>query len=249
MDGRSLTIGIVGGMSPESTLIYYRRIVHKHHEVFGDHTYPRIVIASVSFQQYITWQHDQAWGEIARGLEEEFRAVAAAGADFALLATNTMHKVLPSIESPVPVLNILDVISRYARGRGLGSIGLTGTAFTMGDGFYARGLEERGLRVVLPNPAQQGRIHRIIYDELIAGRVEPASVEEFAGIASDLSRRGAEAILLGCTELGLLAGGAAPGVEMIDSTLLHADAAWEMSVRERLAGRGAPPTLPAGDAR
>lgn len=238
MNGRSLAIGIVGGMSPESTLIYYRHIVRKHHEVFGDHSYPRIIIASVSFQQYITWQHNQNWGEIARGLEAEFRAVAAAGADFALLATNTMHKVLPSIESPVPVLNILDVISRYARERGVRSVGLTGTAFTMSDGFYARGLEERGLRVVLPNPPQQERIHHIIYDELIAGRVEPASVGEFAEIASDLSLRGAGAILLGCTELGLLARGGGLGVETIDSTLLHADAAWETSVAERLAGRG-----------
>ncbi len=244
-----MAIGIVGGMSPESTLIYYRHIVHRHHEIFGDHSYPRIVIASVSFQQYITWQHEQNWGEVTRGLEAEFRAVAAAGADFALLATNTMHKVLPALESPVPILNILDVISRYARGRAIRSIGLTGTAFTMADGFYARGLEERGLGVVLPSPAQQERIHRIIYDELIAGRVEPDSAEEFSGIASDLSRRGAEAILLGCTELGLLASGGAPGVEMIDSTLLHADAAWEMSTRERLAGRDAPATLRASDSR
>jgi aspartate racemase len=226
-------------MSPESTLIYYRRIVHRHQEVVGDHSYPRIVIASVSFQQYITWQHDGEWDEIGRGLEAEFRAVAAAGADFALLATNTMHKVLPSIESPVPVLNILDVISRHALGRGLGSVGLTGTAFTMGDGFYARGLEERGLRVVLPNPGQQERIHRIIYDELIVGRVERSSVKEFAEITSELSRRGAEVVLLGCTELGLLAGGDEFGVEMIDSTSLHADAAWETAMGAQIAARDA----------
>ncbi len=232
--GQALTIGIVGGMSPESTVIYYRRIVHKHQEVFGDHSYPRVVIASVSFQQYIEWQHEQDWDAIARGLEGEFRGVAAAGADFALLATNTMHKVLPDISSPVPVLNIMDVVARHALGRGLHRLGLTGTLFTMNDGFYARGLEERGLGVVLPDSAHQERIHRIIYDELIAGRVEPASVEEFATIAAALSRRGAEAILLGCTELGLLTEAGAFPVEVIDSTMLHADAAWELSVSARL---------------
>lgn len=237
--GQALTIGIVGGMSPESTVIYYRRIVRKHQEVFGDHGYPRVVIASVSFQRYVEWQHAQDWDSIARGLEGEFRAVAAAGADFALLATNTMHKVLPDISSPVPVLNIMDAVARHALGRGLSRLGLTGTLFTMSDGFYARGLEERGLGVVLPDGAQQERIHRIIYDELIAGRVEPASVEEFARIASDLSRRGAEAILLGCTELGLLTESGAFPAEVIDSTLLHADAAWELSVNARLPGSAA----------
>lgn len=232
--GQSLTIGIVGGMSPESTVVYYRRIVRKHLETFGDHSYPRLVVASVSFQQYVEWQHGLDWGAIARGLEGEFRAVAAAGADFALLATNTMHKVLPDISSPVPVLNIMDVVARHAHGRGLGRLGLTGTLFTMSDGFYARGLEERGLGVVIPDGAQQERIHRIIYDELIEGRVERTSVKEFAAIAEDLTQRGAEAILLGCTELGLLTELGAFPAEVLDSTLLHADAAWELSVNARL---------------
>lgn len=237
--GQTLTIGIVGGMSPESTVVYYRRIVRRHLESFGDHSYPRVVVASVSFQQYVEWQHGQDWAAITRGLEGEFRAIAAAGADFALLATNTMHKVLPDISSPVPVLNIMDVVARHALGRGLSRLGLTGTLFTMSDGFYARGLEERGLGVVVPDGAQQGRIHRIIYDELIEGRVEGASVKGFAAIAEDLTRRGAEAILLGCTELGLLTGPAAFPTEAIDSTLLHADAAWEVAVGARpLVGAG-----------
>lgn len=228
------TVGIVGGMSPESTVIYYRHIVRKHQQAVGDHSYPRVVIASVSFQQYVDWQHGQEWDAIARGLEGEFRAVAAAGADFALLATNTMHKVLPAIESPVPVLNIMDVVARHALGSGVRRIGLTGTLFTMSDGFYARGLEERGLGVVLPDGAQRERIHRIIYDELIAGRVEPASVEEFAAIGADLSRRGADAVLLGCTELGLLTESGAFPAEVMDSTLLHADAAWGLAVSRQL---------------
>lgn len=228
-----LTIGVVGGMSPESTAIYYQQIVRRHQSECRDHNYPRIVIASVSFQQYIEWQHAGAWGEIARGLEGEFGAVAAAGADFAVLATNTMHKALPAVESPVPVLNIMDVVGRHARARGMQSIGLVGTKFTMSDGFYARGLEERGLRTLIPSPPEQEVVHRIIYEELIFGRVERASVERFAGVAESLTGRGAEAVLLGCTELVLLTGDGFPPVETIDSTQLHADAAWEVSV-----GRG-----------
>lgn len=228
-----LNIGIVGGMSPESTLIYYRHIIQRHQREFHDHSYPRIIIASVSFQQYIKWQHEGAWDEIASSLKKEFEAIAAAGADFAVLATNTMHKVLPLIESPIPILHIMDVVSRYAKTNNIESVALTGTKFTMSDGFYARALEERGLRVVIPNESQQEKIHRAIYTELIEGKVEAASVREFANIAEDLSARGAEAILLGCTELGLLVQDGTTGVKMIDSTLLHAEAAWRLSNGER----------------
>src|SRR5579859_5805839 len=105
------TIGIVGGMSPESTVTYYQHIVRRQEAVDRDHRYPRIVITSVSFQQYIDWQHAGAWDQIAAGLEQECRALAAAGADFALLATNTMHKVLPQIHSPLPIFSILDAVS------------------------------------------------------------------------------------------------------------------------------------------
>lgn len=227
-----LSIGIVGGMSPESTVIYYEHIIRSHQRGFHDHSYPRIIVASVSFQQYIDWQHEGNWEEIARGLKDEFAAVAAAGADFAVLATNTMHKVLPLIESPIPILNIMDVVGRYAKTNNIGSVGLTGTKFTMSEGFYARGLEARGLGVVIPNESQQEMIHRAIYTELIEGKVEAASVREFAKIAEDLAGRGAEAILLGCTELGLLAPGGSTRVKMIDTTLLHAEAAWRASIGE-----------------
>jgi aspartate racemase len=225
-----LTIGIVGGMSPESTVTYYRHIVDRHESEFHDHGYPRIVIASVSFQRFINWQHEQNWSRIASELEVEFQKVAAAGANFIILATNTMHKVLPSIRSPIPVLSIIDAVSRYARIKGVRSIGLTGTKFTMSDGFYAEALERRGLKVLTPGASQQEIIHRIIYDELIFGRVNPKSVEEFFRIAQDLSGEGAESILLGCTELELLTRTNSVGIEFIDSTQVHADAAWEISI-------------------
>jgi aspartate racemase len=184
----------------------------------------------MSFQQYIDWQHDGDWDLIARALEIEFQKTAAAGADFALLATNTMHKVLPSIKSPIPVLSVLDAVGRYARANEVKTLGLTGTKFTMSDGFYVEGLESHGLTVVTPSPTEQESIHRIIYDELISGKVNRASVRNFSEVCQDLLRRGADRILLGCTELELLTRDDSPGPGFIDSTRVHADAAWEIAV-------------------
>lgn len=231
---QSLTIGIVGGMSPESTVSYYQHIVRRHQLDFHNHSYPRIVIASVSFQRYIEWQHEGAWDRIAKELESEFQAVAAAGADFAVLATNTMHKVLPQTSSPIPVLSIIDVVARYSKAKGIKRVGLTGTRFTMSDGFYAEGLEARGLKVLLPNKSGQEMIHNIIYNELIFGKVNSASAQKFDEAARDLLNRGADAVILGCTELALLMQEVPAHSEYIDSTQIHADAAWEVSIGRRL---------------
>ena len=229
-----LTIGIVGGMSPESTISYYQRIVRRHQSEFRNHGYPRVVIASVSFQKYIDWQHQENWNRIAAELENEFHAVSKAGADFAIPATNTMHKVLPQINSPIPILNILDAVARYSETRGIRSVGLTGTRFTMSDGFYDEGLEKRGLKVLLPNKSGQEMIHNIIYEELIFGKVNALSAREFDETAQDLLNRGADAILLGCTELALLMQEVRSQSEYIDSTQIHADAAWETSIAGHL---------------
>ncbi len=224
------TIGIVGGMSPESTITYYRKIVRMHQTEFGNHSYPRIVIASVSFQQYIDWQQQGLWNRIADGLNKEFLALGNAGADFAILATNTMHKILPQIDSPISVLSILDAVADYANTKEIKSIGLTGTRFTMSDGFYAEGLECRGLSVVLPNEAEQETIHNIIYDELIYGRVDSLTVNKYIEITQELLTRGAEAVLLGCTELELLTRKNSTQSNFIDSTEVHARLAWEISI-------------------
>jgi len=224
------TIGIVGGMSPESTVLYYQTIVRRHFAERGDHFYPRIVVASVSFGRYIELQHAGDWAGVAEGLAGEFRAVAAAGADFALLAANTMHKVLGEARPPLPVLSIFDAVAREAKRLGRTRLGLTGTRFTMSDGFYARGLEARGLGVVVPEPAEQDEVHRIIYDELIAGRVLPASRARFTEIAQALVARGADAVLLGCTELEILMANATLPFPLLPSAALHAGLAWEIAV-------------------
>src|SRR5215470_4705604 len=183
-----LTIGIVGGMSPESTLAYYKHIVRAHVAARGDHGYPRIVIASVSFQQYVEWQHAGAWDDIARGLDGELAALAAAGADFAVIAANTMHKVVPQLASKLPLLHVLDAVAEEAKRRGARRLGLTGTGFTMNDGFYAAGLETRGFHALLPDAAERDAIHRMIYDDLIAGRAAPTPCSSPAPSSSS-SRR------------------------------------------------------------
>ncbi|HEV8537800.1 MAG TPA: amino acid racemase [Bacteroidota bacterium] len=230
-----LTIGIVGGTSPESTISYYRHIIRAHESKFHDHSYPRIVISSVSFQQYIDWQTRSEWDRVAKGLEEEMRALAAAGADFAMLAANTMHKVLPQIKRSIPVLSVLDAVGSYAREKGVRCVGLTGTKYTMSArGFYVEGLEQRGLDVVLPEGPEQDIVHRIIFEELIVGTVLPASVDAFYGIMRDLSGRGADAVLLGCTELDLLTTGRNAPIDLIDSARVHAEAAWDVAMSRDL---------------
>lgn len=224
------TIGIIGGTSPESTAVYYQTIVRRHVARFGDHSYPRILIASVSFQRYIDWQHDGDWERVAAGLQGEADALERAGADLLLLAANTMHKVLPKLSSRLPFVSIMDAVAEAARRDGVAKVGLTGTGFTMGDGFYAAGLAERGLGVVLPSAEQQQEIHRIIYNELINGVVRPESVAGFDAIARDLQARGADATLLACTELELLAQGGHMTVPLIDSTEAHAVLAWRTAI-------------------
>ncbi len=225
-----LSIGIVGGMSPESTVTYYQRIIQKHLEEFGDHTYPRIIMASVSFQKYIDWQHDGSWDKIAAGLQSEFDSLAAAGAQIAGLATNTMHKVLPQINCPLQILSIMEALANYARSRGISHVAVTGTKFTMSDGFYAEALSELGLLVSIPTPEEQTEIHRIIYEELISGNVLPESVETFTSICRALLERGAQAVILGCTELELLMRGSQADLPLIDSAQVHAEALWNLSI-------------------
>jgi aspartate racemase len=130
-------------------------------------------------------------------------------------------------------LSILDAVAQYARKSGIKSIGLTGTKFTMSDGFYAEGLERHGLGVLTPSPVQQETIHRIIYEELIFGKISPESIERFSRIAQDLSDKGTDSILLGCTELDLLTREDSAGIRFVDSTRIHADAAWEVSIGRR----------------
>ncbi|HUN23926.1 MAG TPA: amino acid racemase [Anaerolineales bacterium] len=224
------TIGIVGGMSPESTWVYYQAIVQQHLATFNLHTYPRIVVASVSFQAYIDRMNRGDWAEIAAHLQSEFQALANAGADFAVLATNTMHKVLPMLKSPIPIFDIFSAVAYGARQAHVNQVILTGTRFTMQDGFYADGLAARGLRVIVPEAEAQAEIHRMIFEELIRGIVSPQAVKNFDQIVGSLYRENPDsAVLLACTELELLTRARLPAYPFLDTTALHANLAWQLA--------------------
>ena len=226
------TIGIVGGLSPESTVTYYQTIVRRHVEELGDHSYPRILVASVSFQDYIDWQHAGAWDRIADGLAREIAALAAAGADFAILASNTVHKVLGDLEdrSRLRIVPVFDAVAAACRAAGTSRLGLTGTRFTMADGFFARAMKTRGIEVITPPEPDQTDLHRIIYDELVRGVVTEPARARLRAIAGELVARGAEAVLLACTELQLLAGPPGLGVAVIDTATCHAELAWRIAL-------------------
>jgi len=220
-------IGIIGGMSAESTATYYLHIHHLHFAATNRHDYPRIVIGSIPFEAVSEASHEGDWEAIRRLVQAEGEALEAAGADFLLIATNTIHKVMPELRLSRPLLALYDAVAASAAEREIQTLGLTGTRFTMSDGFYAEALEARGLKVIIPAETDQDTIHRIIYDELTAGVVEPASQQAFAEAGSRLVERGAEAVLLGCTELEMLTRDGAVDLPLLDTTTAHAEAAWK----------------------
>ena len=221
------TIGILGGMSPESTIEYYRHITRSFTEKFGDYGYPEIVIFSVSFQPYVDWPAAGAWNLVADGLADAARKLSAAGADFVVIATNTMHKVVDEIRAKVdiPILSLLDVVGDAIDAQGLKTVGLLGTRFTMESTFYQDALAKRGITVVVPDAADRETVNRVIYDELVAGEIRAESRAEYLAIIERLAAQGAQGIILGCTEIPLLVKQADTPLQLFDTTILHADAA------------------------
>jgi aspartate racemase len=230
MSDQHACIGIIGGMSPESTVTYYQTIVRAHREHFGRLDYPRVLIGSIPFEPVRDASHREAWDEIRGLVQAEGEALAAAGADFLLIGANTVHIVVPDLRLPLPLLEVYDAVAGAARAAGHVRLGLTGTRFTMTGGFYADQLQARDLEVVLPADDDMAEIHRIIYEELVSGEVVPASVARFTAMTGRLVEAGADAVLLACTELELLMRGIASPVPLLDTTALHAEAAWRRAV-------------------
>lgn len=222
------TIGLLGGMSWESTVPYYRTINRIVGERLGRLHSARIVLYSVDFQEIEEMQHADRWEEAGALLSRAARSVESAGADFLVLCTNTMHRVAPRIEDAVsiPLLHIADATAERISSAGLETVGLLGTRFTMEQDFYRRRLEDRGgFRVILPAGSDRERVHRVIYDELCRGHVAEGSRAEFRRILSDLIGRGCEGVVLGCTEIGLLLGPDDAPVPLFDTAEIHAAAA------------------------
>lgn len=233
------TIGIVGGLSPESTANYYLSISHRHFEHFQDHYYPSIKIASVCRQQYVDWRLKNRWDLIAEDLSKEFCALANAGVSFVLVACNTVHKALPMIQSPVPVLSIVDVAAWEIQQRGIDKLILTGTQFTMSDGFFSQQLSNCGIEVITPNPRSQNIIDRIIKTELTLGKATPESATAFEQVIHETITRESYqtsthriGVLLACTELGMLLPYLPPEFNGLDTAELHALSAWKIATNQ-----------------
>jgi aspartate racemase len=220
-------LGVLGGMSWTSTETYYRMLNLGVADRLGGLHSARIVLHSVDFDEIAGRQHAGDWEGAAAILGSAASGLAAAGAEGLLLATNTMHKVADAVEgaSGLEVLHIADATAAAARAQGLTRVGLIATAFTMEDTFYVDRLARHGLDVVVPDPAGRAEVHRIIYDELVRDVVRPESRERYRRVMADLVTEGAEGMILGCTEVGLLVGPEDTTVPTFDTCRLHAAAA------------------------
>ncbi|HEU4663615.1 MAG TPA: aspartate/glutamate racemase family protein [Dokdonella sp.] len=231
------TIGLIGGMSWESTLGYYRLVNEGVKRRLGGLHSAQLVLYSVDFDAIERLQRADDWDAAGVALADAARALERAGADFLVLCTNTMHKVAAAIESAVaiPLLHIADPTAAAIKAAGFTRVGLLGTRFTMEQAFYRDRLREHGLDVLVPGDAARERVHRVIYDELCVGVVRDASRADYRAVMRELVERGAQAIILGCTEIALLVGATDASVPLFDTTALHAQAAVDAALGDAVA--------------
>lgn len=228
-------IGILGGMSPESTVAYYEYITRTYTERFGDYGYPEILIYSVSFQSYVDWPNQDRWDLVADGLSQAAQKLVAAGADVILIATNTMHLVFDEVQArvEVPMLSLLEATAEAIQRRGLSTVGLLGTRFTMEKSFYQDALAGHGISTLVPDAGDRAYVNRVIYDELVAGQIRDESRAGYLSIIRKLAEQGAQGIVLGCTEIPLLVDEASAGIPLFDTTQIHAEAALNYAIKDR----------------
>ncbi|HYI13116.1 MAG TPA: aspartate/glutamate racemase family protein [Thermoanaerobaculia bacterium] len=230
------TIGLLGGMSWQSTIPYYRVINETVGRVLGGLHSARIVLWSVDFAEIEALQHAGKWDEAGELLAAAAQALERAGADFLVIGTNTMHVVADRIERAIgiPLLHIADPTAAAVLRSGARTAGLLGTRFTMEKDFYRKRLEEAGLQVLVPGEVDRAEVHRVIYEELCLGRTEESSRTTYRRVIDDLVARGADAIIFGCTEIGLLVAQADSRVPVFDTTVIHAEAAAHRAMTEPL---------------
>ena len=221
-------IGMIGGMSWESSIEYYRIINQTTRETLGGLHSAKSIMYSVEFAEIEELQHQNRWQETSQILIAAAKNLERAGADFIIICTNTMHKVYDDVQNnlQIPMLHIADTTAEEIRARGITKIGLLGTRFTMEEDFYKGRLTEKyGMKVIIPSPAEMEEVHRVIYEELCAGKILESSKEKYSDIINGLVNAGAEGIILGCTEIGLLIKSPDSPVPLFDTTEIHANAA------------------------
>jgi aspartate racemase len=226
------TLGLIGGMSWESTIPYYRFINEAIKARLGGLHSARLVLYSVDFEEIARLQHAGDWDAAGQVLADVAQRLERAGAEALVICTNTMHKVAPAIEAKVriPVLHVVDVVAAEIRAAGFHKVGLLGTRFTMEQPFYAQYLARHGLTTLVPEQADRDLVHRVVYEELCLGKIVDASRNEYRRIMATLAAQGAEAIILGCTEISMLVGPQDASVPLFDTTAIHARKAAEWAV-------------------
>lgn len=226
------TIGLIGGMSWESTVTYYQIINEEVKSRLGGLHSAKIVLYSVEFDEIEKCQSSGNWEKSGEILGRAAQGLEAAGADFLLICTNTMHKVAPQVASMVhiPIVHIADATADELEKHHIQKVGLLGTKYTMTQDFYKQVLTGRGIDVVIPDTADVDIVNNVIFNELCIGEIKEESRRQFQAIIDSLKRKGAEGVILGCTEIGLLIHQADSSLPVFDTTLIHAKRAAEMAL-------------------
>jgi aspartate racemase len=228
------TIGLIGGMSWESSIEYYRIINEAVKEKLGGLHSAKSIMVSVDFAEVEILQREEKWSEAARMMVDAAKSLEKGGADFIVICTNTMHKAADEIQANVkiPLVHIADATAQLVKDSGIRTIGLLGTRFTMEEEFYKGRLSQNyGLKVIIPNAGEREIVHRVIYDELVVGEIKQHSKEQYIVIIENMVDQGAEGIILGCTEIGLLIHQQDCRVRLFDTTRIHAEAAVEYALK------------------
>lgn len=227
------TIGLIGGMSWESSIEYYRILNETVKEKLGGLHSAKCVLYSVDFAEIEVLQHQGRWEEAGQQLSTVAQNLEKAGADFVLICTNTMHKLADEIQANlnIPLLHITDATAQEIGKLGIKKVGLLGTRFTMEEDFYKGRLRDKhGYTIIIPEADERETIHRVIYDELVLGVIRPESKGKYLQIVDWLVQAGAEGIIMGCTEIGLLIQQEDSHVPLFDTTRIHAEAAVEYAI-------------------
>jgi len=233
-DRSTQTIGLIGGMSWESTAEYYRIINQETKRRLGGHHNAKSVLVTVDFNDIDKYQQRDDWDSLQAMMVGASKQLSSAGADFIVVCANTMHKVAPAIEAAVsiPLLHIADVTAAAIKARGFRKVGLLGTRFTMAEDFYRGRLDRKfGIEVVVPEAAERAEIHRVILEELCHGQVTEKSRRFYQDAIEEMRSRGAEGIILGCTEIPMLIKSEHSALPLFDTTQLHAEAAVELALQ------------------
>lgn len=220
-------IGIIGGLSPESTITYYQWLNKAVQEQLGGHHSAKILLSSVDFGEFVALKEAGDWDTQGDLLTAEALALERAGADCIILATNTMHRLADQIEAAlsIPFLHLADATAEKIRAYGMDTVGLLGTRYTMELDFYTGRLKKHGISTLIPDSNERTTVHSIIYDELCHGIVKESSRGAYRNIIAGLIARGAKGVILGCTEITLLVNNADSSVPLFDTTAIHVEKA------------------------